>query len=281
MNRIFVVRVGADTTYSPLRSPVFDKGRFEYMPIWEGEKEGGKWRSPPIDYKHPMLRYCDIPCSNMPDHMLDEFVPKNRSQWPAHNDPEFESMTYGDVCEHSARARNLIDNPKKDWTGVRQGDYLFFLARLERHDGNRFTNKAGFYFVGYFHIEKVYNPIQVQKLLDSSKETKIGMNAHVLRAKAEPNFLWTDKRYKFWVFKGGADSRRFTYALEAEWDWLYSVFRDAHGNHWKKMANQSTLQRIMSYTRTIRCQIDPRDPQQRHRYDLFWDKVQQHLELEE
>lgn len=184
----------------------------------------------------------------------------------AHNDPEWETMTYGDLCNTNARASNL----KK----VQTGDYLFFLARLEYHDGSRFTGGGDFYFVGYFHIKSVYPAID--RPLTPAEEIEIGRNAHVLRAKANPS-LWADERLKFWVFKGDANSVRFRYALRADWKWLTDIFRDAYGYQWSEKSSQSRLQRIASYTRTIRCQLDPNDPEQKSRYERFWEKVQSHL----
>lgn len=279
MNRIFIVRVGADTTYSPIRSsPLFDNGEFEFLPIWEEDS-----RRLPIIQRPPMLRYCDIPCFNNPTQTLDRFVLKTWAESTAHNDPEFVTMTYGDLCENSARARNLIDRPKTERIearqGAKKGDYLFFIARLEHHDGDRFMGKgkAGLYFIGYFHLKSDGEPIA--KPLSTDREIQIGANAHVLTVKAYP-YLWSDKSYKFWVFKGGADSMRFRYALKAEWEWMSKIFRDASQGQWCEKGNQTHLQRMTSYTRTIRCQLDPNDDEQRDCYDRFWDRVWKHVSKE-
>lgn len=270
MGRIFVVRVGADSSHYSIRSPIFTDKRFEFVPIPEGEK---KWEQLPIPHKYPMLRYCDIRCFNDAARNLGEYVGKD-AQTVAHNDPEFENMTYGDLCKLYPRARNLIDDDRTGRKGARSGDYLFFLARLEEHDGSYFTGKAGLYFVGYFHIEAVLGPIQAP--LTNAEEARIGRNAHVLRVKAEPN-LWVDEQRKFWVFKGDPDSVCFRFALEASWEWLSTVFLDAYERPWHEQKGQTPMQRIASYTRTIRCHLDPSDPDQTDRYRLFWDKVHNHL----
>ena len=267
MNRIFVIRVGADSSHYPIRSPIFKDNRFEFIPIPEGENN--KWRKDPIPHIHPMLRYCEIPCFNDPSRNLGEYVGKH-AQTVAHNDPEFTGMTYGDLCKRNPRAINLIDDEK----GAKLGDFLFFLARLEKHDGSNFVDDAGLYFIGYFHIETVCGPIQTP--LADLQETRIGTNAHVLRAKAEPN-LWVDERSKFWVFKGGPNSVRFPFALEADWEWLHTIFHDAYGRDWKKNG-YTPIQRVASYTRTIRCQLDPDNPEQNDSYQRFWDKVQRNLD---
>ncbi len=273
MNRVFLVRVGADTTYPyPIRSPVFEDNSFEFVPIPEGKKR--EW---PIPYRDPMLRYCEIRCLNDPKRDLGVYLGKY-SHWVAHNDPEFVTKTYGDVCEEYSRARNLIDNPKKRTSGVEEKDYLFFLARLDKHNRQTFTGSYGLYFIGYFHVENVFGPIE--RPMQPKEDAKIGGNAHVLRAKADPS-LWADKRHKFWIFKGNADSVRFHYALETKWDWLSKILRDTQGRPWKKKANQSDLQRITSYTRTIRCHLDPRNIQQRGLYQHFWGEIERHLNYED
>jgi len=267
MNRIFVIRVGADSSNYLIRSPILADNRFEFVPIPEGEK----WEQRPIPPKHPMLRYRDIPCFNNAARNLGEYVGK-QVQTLAHNDPEFAGMTYGDVCELYPRARNLIDGDNGR-TGVRQGDYLFFLARLVKHDGTHFADDAALYFIGYFHIENVLGPIQLPP--DDVEEARIGTNAHVLRAQAENS--WGDERRKFWVFKGGPDSVRFRFALETNWEWLSTVFHDAYGCLWREKRGHTRMQRVASYTRTIRCQLDPDNPKQNDSYQRFWDKVNRHL----
>lgn len=265
MGRIFVVRVGADSSHYSIKSPIFANKRFEFVPIPEEQL--------PIPHKHPMLRYCDIRCFNDAAYNLGEYVGKD-AQTVAHNDPEFENMTYGDQCKLYPRARNLIDDDRTRRKGARKGDYLFFLARLEETDGSHFTGKAGLYFIGYFHIEAVVGPVQAP--LANTEEAGIGGNAHILRAKAEPD-LWGDEKRKFWVFKGAPDSVRFPFALEANWEWLSTIFRDARGRPWREKKGQTPMQRVASYTRTIRCHLDPDNHEQTDYYRRFWGKVQDHL----
>jgi hypothetical protein len=114
MGRILVVRVGAHSSHYSIGSPILTDKRFEFVPIRGGEK---KWDQLPILHKYPMLRYCDIQCFNDAARNLGEYVGKD-AQTVAHNDPEFESMTYGDLYELYPRARNLIDD---DRTGRKRG----------------------------------------------------------------------------------------------------------------------------------------------------------------
>jgi len=108
-------------------------------------------------------------------------------------------------------------------------------------------------------------------------EPDIKDNAHVLRVLAEPTVLDSPK-YKFWVFRGGKDSIRFTYALEAEWGWMSTIFTDADGEAWRSLEGLSVQQRIASYTRTIRCHLDPEKPKQASAYDRFWEVVCHHTD---
>ncbi len=269
MNRIFVVRVGADTGYPRLKSPIFSDRRFELMPIWEEDE--GRGHKHPIEHKPPMLHYCDIPCFNNPrdnlprDNLAKYLVESDQemSRKAAHNDPEFKTMTYGDLYENP-RASNL--------KGVELGDYLFFLARLERYNGQTFlAGDWDNYFIGYFHVESITKPME--NPLELFQKTNIANNAHVLRAKADP----ANKDYKFWVFGGGQDSHRFNHALEASYDWISTVFKDRHNCDWHEHPQQNKKGRVMSYLRTIRCQIDPSKPGQQDSYKRFFDKIHQHL----
>lgn len=269
MARIFVVRVGADTKHSPVRSPVFRDGRFELVPIVEFDKRLDRF---PIVHKKPLQRYCDIACFNYDAGANLGVYAGRKAKDVAHNDPEFEEMTYGDLS--NAKASNLIGSARRAERGTEKGDYLFFLARLEEYDGIRYTGRAGHYFVGYFQVEACFGP--KQEPLSDLEEAVIGRNAHVRRAKADPE-LWSDPERRFWVFKGGPGSVRFMTGLEATWGWMCSVFRDVDGRPWRTMEGKSVEQRIASYTRTIRCHLDPCNADQIDRYDRFWERVHDHL----
>jgi hypothetical protein len=96
MSRIFIINVGVNTRHGALKSPLFEDGSFEFIPIPE-DKE--------CKYCELLPRYCELkPYSN---HNLLEIIPKKYHNLRVHNDPEFDTFTYGDYPIHFPRAANL------------------------------------------------------------------------------------------------------------------------------------------------------------------------------
>ncbi|HSS61560.1 MAG TPA: hypothetical protein VLK30_08905 [Candidatus Limnocylindrales bacterium] len=155
------------------RSPLFDDGAFELLPI----PEKHKWRP-------PMLRLRDV-------GRLARHAPAGWRDRAVHLDPDLRSTTptYGDNCRRAGRAFSL--------RRAKADDAIVFFARL--HPADR---RAAFWFVGALMIEDV--------LPDVERDPGAGWwdgNAHVRRARA------TDTWDSFWVFKGGCGSRLFERAL--------------------------------------------------------------------
>ena len=94
--RIFLANVGSNSGHR-FSSPVFDDGTFEFLPIPEDRD---------LDGDHA-VRYRDLRPYNRPVRDLLQYVPGRLWDWPAHNDPEFDTFTYGDNCSTSPRAAAL------------------------------------------------------------------------------------------------------------------------------------------------------------------------------
>ena len=168
----FLANVGVNAGHAA-RSPLFDDGTFELLPI----PERCRWR-------RPMLRFSDLA-------RLHIYVPGSWCRLAAHLDPDLTSPapTYGDNCRRAGRAFSL--------RRARRGDLIVFLARLHATD-----KTAGFHLVGHLEVDDV--------LEDVSREPGPGWwdgNAHVRRARA------TSSWDSFWVFKGGRQSRLFHRAV--------------------------------------------------------------------
>ncbi len=169
---IFLANVGVNSAHAA-RSPLFDDGTFELLPIPERQP----WRP-------PMLRLADI----------SDKTPYAPSSWQTravHLDPDLETTqpTYGDNCRRAGRAFSL--------RRAKTGDLIAFLARLQPAVGS-----ARFYLVGCLEVEDLLD--------DVSQDPGPGWwdgNAHVRRARA------TDSWDEFWVFKGAPASRLFRYAI--------------------------------------------------------------------
>jgi hypothetical protein len=232
MKRIFIINVGVNASHGKLQSPIFDDDTFEFVPIPEKTKS-----------KHyhnyvscPLLpRYKDL--LSFTGNSLLTYIPKSCWNWRVHNDPEFNTFTYGDYPTLSPRAANL----KK--IGIK--DYLFFLARLTRWKNGSFTKEAGFYLIGFFEIEDMLK--EVTKRPSNATLKKFNNNPHVRRGLSNPKF-WD----RFWVFKGSHNSTRFKYAIPFDKNFADKVMKDSKGRKWIWKNNKTELQTIGSYTRSCR-----------------------------
>ena len=141
-----------------------------------------------------------------------------------HIDPDFTSTpaTYGDNCRRAGRAFSL--------RRAQQGDLIVFIARLV-------NDNPGFYLVGSLEVEDV--------LPDVAADPGDGWwngNAHVRRARATAS--WD----RFWVFKGGPNSKLFDRAAPFTRKELTALF----GDDLRWPAQRTELQTIGSYTRAVR-----------------------------
>ena len=245
--RIFLANVGANTSHR-FNSPLFPDGTFEFIPIPEDRHLSGP----------SVIRYRDLRSYNNPHEELLRYIPERLWDWPTHNDPEFETFTYGDNCETSPRAASL--------KRLESGDFLLFLARLTLYRDGQFTTEAGFYLIGYLQIEEVLPRVEEpprERLLERFRN-----NAHVRRG-LDDSVSWDG----FWVFRGSANSRRFQRAVPLTLDLAMALFTTADGTPWRWEDTRSPLQIIGSYTRSCRCVIDPALPQQGDRANLLWQEV--------
>jgi len=245
--RIFVINVGANTS-SKLQSPLFDDGRFEFIPIPEYE---------PPDSDH-FLTYADLRQFNHPTPnkaMLDLFSqPRIPPQTKVHNDPEFVTLTYGDNIEQKSNLRDL-----------RAGDFLFFLARLVPYDGQQFNcSQAIFALVGYLEIAEWLNNPDTP-LFSSPAFIR---NAHVRRWMVDQaSFM------RFAIFKGSVNSRRFRYAVPFDREFVEHVpILKVNSSRWN-WERTTELGIIGSNTRTVRMHIDPKTDEGYKRAERFWRHV--------
>jgi len=240
--RIFIINVGANTS-SPLQSPLFDDGRFEFAPIPEYA---------PID-SNKILSFADLRQFNYPDQpflALYSELPLSPDA-KVHSDPEFLTFTYGD---------NI--NQKSNLRDIRVGDYLFFLSRLVPFSDTRFQHEQAFFaLVGYLEIaEDINDP-------NSSMFTSPAFvrNAHVRRWLANPSSF-----YKFAIFKGSTRSRRFRYAVRFDREFVENVpLLKADGSTWD-WDRTTELGIIGSNTRTVRMYIDPKSKDGLKQAEKFW-----------
>ncbi|MDA1189397.1 MAG: hypothetical protein O2854_06955 [Chloroflexi bacterium] len=247
-HRIYLINVGANATH-PFCSPIFDDGRFEFLPIPE---------TPDLRGKHA-VRYGDLRSFYEPTESLEQYLPQRWHSVATHSDPEFESFTYGDNCEVNARAASL--------KRVEHGDYLFFIASLCEWEKGAPTHRHAFYLVGFLEVESVL--ANVRSRPDDATMARFGGNAHIRRG------LTNAKHWDgFWIFGGSLNSRRFERAVPITRGIADRLFTSADGSPWRWDGGRTEMQVIGSYTRSCRCVLDPSRDGHAERIRLLWDWVE-------
>ncbi len=230
---IFLANVGANSSHRFL-SPLFDDGTFEFITIPEEPFAAGPHS----------VRYRDLRSHYEPNESLDRWVPDRLLDAATHFDPEFGTNTYGDNCERAPRAFGLKE--------ARPGDLIFFLVRLARWRGGRFTGETGFCLIGFIEVESIFRA--PADPAGATSPVRYAANAHIRRAMNDGRF-WDE----FWVFAGTDRSTRFPRAVPVDRAFADRVLRTTAGGPYTWSKNRSELQVIGSYTRACRRIIDGRD----------------------
>ncbi|MFC4542331.1 hypothetical protein ACFO5R_10370 [Halosolutus amylolyticus] len=180
---VVLAGVGADSTNLGALGPLYDDGRFEYVPIPEKTRRTtesetlGSWELRGRDGTA-----ADLTTRIEPQPVRGEAATVSGAalaDWPLHHDPNFEALTYG---EH--RTSGYVSR----LSALEPGDAVGFYAGLRRPDGDR----AHRYLVGYMTVADVtvIRPdapaAERRRLLDAHPE-----NAHAKRA--DEGDLYLDK----------------------------------------------------------------------------------------
>lgn len=241
MAKICLINVGANSSHRKLRSALFSDGNFEFIPIPD----------PCLNGTRRGLRYSQLHAFS--EMKISDIISKEFENQCAHNDPEFETYTYGDYPTCHARAANL--------KRLSKGDYIFFFARLVPWHMGKFNGKAKFAIIGFIEIEKIFKDITRKPPKDEFYQ--IANNAHVIRG--EVNSFFYDG---FWVFKGSPKSMRFNRAVTFNKQLINECgIKDVKGKEiaWDNFSSE--LAAIGSYFRSSRLLEDARQ------IDLLWDKI--------
>lgn len=247
--RVYLINVGANSSHG-FASPVFEDGRFEFLPIPEGDP--GLTESPLV------VHYCDLRSHYDSNRDLRRYVPQDCWEAACHKDPEFETFTYGDVCVNP-RAANLA--------AIENGDVLLFIARMRHWMNGKPSRGHGFALVGGLSVDAMVP--DVRQPLSGSAAERFARNAHVIRARATG--CWEG----FWLFGGSSQSRRFARAIPVVREVCDRVFRDRLGKPWD-WSRQTETGTIGSYTRTCRCVLDTSDPGGERRVRALREWIAQH-----
>ncbi|QLG48015.1 hypothetical protein [Natrinema halophilum] len=178
---VVLAGVGADSTNFGALGPLYDDGRFEYVPIPEKTRSTsepetlGTWK---LRVGNGVAADLTTRITPQPVHDGTESVTDDELEsWPLHHDPNFEAMTYG---EH--RTSGYVSRLR----ALESGDVVGFYAGLRRPNGDR----AHRYLIGYLTVDDVVvigpetPPADRKTLLAAHSE-----NAHAKRARDDTLFL--------------------------------------------------------------------------------------------
>lgn len=250
--KIYLANVGANLSEHRFAGPVFEDGRFEFLPIPADDSR--------LDACPAATRYCDLRSHYDPRQDLRAYVPPGLLNEYVLRSPEFETFTYCDACDEFPRAAKLKE--------VRQGDVLLFVAGLRRWTGGKWTSEYGLHLIGGFRIEEVL-PKVVARPDDRAvgrfaKNTVVELGVHA--------GVWGGE----WLFAGSKDgSRRFDKAVPLNREVCEQAFRKANGAPWR-WDRQSETATVASHTRTARCFLDTSDPEEAKRAGKLRDWIAQH-----
>jgi hypothetical protein len=234
--KIIIINVGVNSTHGNLMSPICSDGTFKFVPITSHDRQALK----------TIKTYREL--------FHDDYssIPEKKRNWKPHNDPEFETFTFGDYPDTKPNLRKL-----------EPGDLLFFLARLVEYENKSFNeDKCGFYLVGYFQIESILK--NVNKKPSESELRIYGQNAHIVEALEKPE--WFDG---FWVFKGSKKSMLFEKAIPFTKELLLkTITNDGKELKWNNCRNEN--ENIGSFTRPVRIVSDN---------DYFLKYIREHTQI--
>ena len=214
--RVVIINVGM-STQDGIPGPIFDGGTFKFIPIPDSKSNK---RLPTYE-----------------EMGLGKWAPNPLAR--VHNDPEFETMTFGDYKYTESGKRNIrVANA----LNLRPDDFLFFFASLSTLKDRDFRKTTGFYLIGYFEIE------QILPYKDAKTSPVVRKNAHRLRNH--------DSGYTIW--KGTERSSLLKYAIPMNQRNINKFLRTSNGellpwNSFDKTNHKRTrLEVINSATRASR-----------------------------
>lgn len=174
--RVVLLRVGIDSYYGRLHSPLFKNGSFEFIPI--------------PDYSEIDTRTYGNTVGRYGRPLIDYFPERRREReafLPMHVDPEFTTFTYGDPT-----------SPKRGLAKLRPGNLLVFYSGMQGWD---FYSPPALYLCGIFKVDLAGFASQFS---EKQLREEFGQNFHV----RHPSVFRKDRKDLVLV-KGGSGSRMF------------------------------------------------------------------------
>ena len=226
--KIALVNVGSNTEHGSLRSPLFNDGTFEFVPIPDDKIEG-------------LPTYASFKTSG--GVAASEFIPRSFLNKTMHDDPEFLTHTFGDRPENAPRVANL--------KRLVNGDSILFLARLVEWKGRRSWGKGGFFLIGELVLDGIVKKADLAA--NSQLVNIVRNNAHVKRWLLRPDI----EPDNFWIFIGARESRRFLRAVPFDMAMAQKVLLSSGGKQIETRLGRTENEIINFYTRAARIIQDP------------------------
>lgn len=156
--KALLLRIGLDKGSGGGLSPIYKDGTFDFVPI-------------PEEYETSEDRTFEE-MTGRDDVSLARYLSSDYRQSAPHDDPEFETYTYGDPT----RKRNQLAR-------LREDDVLVFYAGLQPED---YDDHPRLFVVGYFTVEEVHDLEDISVERRKEKFDLFDKNAHIKREKTTP-----------------------------------------------------------------------------------------------
>ena len=217
---VLLVGIGADTTNCTPTPPVFDDGRFEYIPI--PERSGPSGTTEHRTYGNTPLQHADTSLAGFVERIYPTGQPTSRrtgdaiANWPLHHDPNLEALSYGETISRASYVHRLRD--------MEPGDVVAFYTGLQAAaNGPRHR-----YLIGAFTVNMVFDCQRIpyngshRPLRELPKATRtahmesLAENAHAKRFLATGELLAPDDGVV--IVDGREPGKRFERAVQISAD---------------------------------------------------------------
>jgi len=170
---LYFLRVGADKTKGGggFWSTVFDDRTCVFCPIPDSKVN-----------KEKALKYKDYSWfgKSLVDCLSNDVYNSIKNKF-IHNDPEFETCTYGSPKFNSKKS---LEKNYNALSNMHEGDLLAFYAAFLSSNIDRDTELSGYYVFSYFWIDSTFRYDDV-KNISSKERNKIKNNMHFIHRKTD------------------------------------------------------------------------------------------------
>lgn len=184
--KVILLRVGIDTGSGGIAGPIFGNCSFDFVPI-DADRPHARQRT----YENQSGRHK----RRLIEYFPDRLKAKMRAR-PVHDDPEFNSCTYGDPTR-----------PKQGLRDLQRGDLLVFYAGLCSWP-DECVSPTALYIVGYFEVLHAgLYPDLVDQHSRKWVESTFAGNWHIIHGDVKGKKYERGRKSELVLVKGGPGSR--------------------------------------------------------------------------